>query len=392
LKILCALLPHFPLKFEIQRHPELAGRAAAITFAEGSQKLILDYAPELKGLQRGMSSQQAISMYGEMEILQADMPHYWSVFNGILDALELKSPLVEGLELGDIYIGADGLQLIYANDDLLAGAVREVIPPVFEARIGIAEGKFASYLAAVQSPVCGFKTLNGDVASLFKRLSCDLLPVSLKITEMLHEFGLHTLGQLAEMPTSHLQAQFGPEGRRIKELASGRDDTPLYPRLSEETIEEFITLDSITVSLDLILMTLESMLSRVFARLGQKGLGISRITLWTRSWVSEHWEQDIRFKEPAMNTRTAISRIRQIMETGPQPGPVEQLGMKITGTGRPQGRQKSLISAVRAQEHLLDEIKQLEFRLGAPQLFQVKEVEPWSRIPERRYTMAPLNR
>ena len=79
--------------------------------------------------------------------------------------------------------------------------------------------------------------------------------------------------------------------------------------------------------------------------------------------------QDIRFKDPAMNIRTAMLRIRHILETAPQPGPVEQIGVKITGTGRLHGRQKSLISAVRAQEHLLDEIKQLEFRLGAPQLF-----------------------
>jgi DNA polymerase-4 len=391
LKILCVLLPHFPLKCETQRHPELAGRAVAITFADGSQQMILDYAPELKGLQRGILLQQALSLYGGIEILQADMLYYWRVFNSILDALELKSPLVEGLELGDIYIGVEGLQLIYRSDALLVDAVHRTIPPVFESRIGVADGKFASYLSAVQSPIGSHYILQGDTTAFFRGLPCDLLPVSLRIKGKLHEFGLYTLGQLAEMPMSHLQAQFGPEGRRIKELANGRDDTPLYPRLSEETMEESTTLVSITVSMELILMMLETMLSRAFVRLAQKGLGISRITLWTRSWISEYWEQDIRFKEPAMNTKAGISRIRQILEMFPQPGPVEQLGMKITGTGRPYGRQKSLILTVRAQEHLLDEIKQLEFRLGASQLFQVKEVEPWSRIPERRYMLAPLN-
>ena len=385
-------MPHFPLSCEVQRHPELAGRAAAVVFSEGSQKLILDYASELQGLQQGMPLQQALSLYSEMEILQADMQHYWSVFNCILDALELKSPLVEGLEPGNIYVGIDGMQLIYADDEILARAMQEAVPSVFGTGIGIAEGKFAPYMAAVQSQTGNIKILNGNVPSLFEALSCDLLPVSLKIKDRLHQFGLHTMGQLAEVPTSHLQSQFGPEGVRIKRLAMGHDDTPLYPRLSEETFEESTTLASITVSLDLILMALESLLSRAFIRLGQKGLGISRITLWTRSWISEHWEQDICFKEPVMNTKAAISRIRQVVETLPQPGPVEQLGMKITGTGRPRGRQNSLISAVRAQEHLLDEIKQLEFRLGAPQLFQVKEVEPWSRIPERRYTLSPLNR
>ncbi len=89
----------FPLGCEIQRHPELAPRAAAITYSEGSQKLVLDYSGNLKGLQRGMPLQQALSLYGEMDILQADMPHYWSSFNSILDLLETKSPLVEGLQL-----------------------------------------------------------------------------------------------------------------------------------------------------------------------------------------------------------------------------------------------------------------------------------------------------
>ncbi len=391
MKILCVIMPHFPLSCEIRRHPHLTGHDVAIVFADGSQKLILDYASELKGLQRNMTLQQALCLYGGMEILQADMQHYWSVFNSILDALELKSPLVEGIELGNVYIGIEGMQLIYNSDELLAKAMQETIPSVFNALIGIAEGKFAAYLSAVQSQPRDINILEGDIAPLFEALSCDLLPVSLKIKERLHQFGLHTMGQLARVPTSHLQSQFGPAGIIIKQLARGHDDTPLYPRISEETFEESTTLASITVSLDTIMMALESLLSRAFIRLGQKRLGISRITFWTCSWISEHWEKDIRFKEPVMNTKSAISRIRQVVETHPQPGPIEQLGMKITGTGRPKGRQSSLMSAVRVQEHLLDEIKQFELRMGRPLLCQLKEVEPWSRIPERRYIIAPSN-
>lgn len=284
MKIPCIHILHFPLNCEIQRHPEFAGHEAAIVFAEGSQKLILDHASGLKGLQQGMPLQQALSMYGGMEILHADMQHYWSVFNRILDALELKSSLVEGLEPGNIYIGIDGMQFIYPSDEMLAKAVQETVPSAFESSIGIAEGKFAAYLAAVQSRAGHINILDGDVPSLFDSLSCDLLPVSLKIKERLHQFSLHTMGQLARVPASHLQSQFGPEGGRIKQLAKGHDDTPLYPRMSEETFEESTTLAAITVSLDLIMMALESLLSQSFIRLGQKRLGISRITLWTRSW------------------------------------------------------------------------------------------------------------
>jgi len=351
----------------------------------------LDYSPELKDLNRDMLIQQALSLHGDIELIHADTPHYWCVFNEILDALEQKSPLVEGANLGEIYIGLNGLQLIYPNDDVLISAVREAIPDTFNASLGIAGGKFQVYLAARYCPPGGYKTLTGNIDVFLRDLPCDVLPISINSKSKLHEFGLHTLGQVASLLPGPLQAQFGPEGKRIWELANGQDGTPLFPRSTEEIIEESTTLLSATVSLDAMLMAFEAMLCHAFARLTLRGMGINRINLWTRTWVSEYWERNIPFKEPAMDTKTVISRIKQIMENSPQPGPVEQLGMKITGLGRQRGRQKSLFPEVRAQDHLLNDIRQLEFRLGGPQLFRMKEVEPWSRIPERRHAMTPLD-
>ena len=391
MKILCVLLPHFPINCEKLRHHDLTERPLIITAAAGSQKLVLDYSNELKNLQREMPLQQALSLQAEAELIHADIPYYCSVFNGILDALEKRSPLVEGADLGDIYIGLDGLQMIYENDDVLVKAVQTAVPAVFDAHIGIAEDKFPAYLAAWHSPAGSYKTFTGDLADFLNDLTCDLLPVSLKTKAKLHSFGLHKLGQVAALAPGPLQAQFGPEGRRIWELANGHDDTPLYPRLTEETIEESTTLPSMTASLDVIMVSIEAMLSRAFVRFEAKGMGIRSVNLWTRTWLREHWEKNIQFKEPALNTKAALSRIKLIMENSPQPGPVEQLGMKITGLGRPNGRQKSLLSNVRAKDNLLDDVKQLEFRLGGTQLYKIKEIEPWSRIPERRYALIPLS-
>jgi DNA polymerase-4/protein ImuB len=362
-----------------------------MTTTVGSQKLVLDYSPECKGLQREMPLQQALSLYGEAELIQADIPYYWDVFNEMLDLLEEKSPLVEGSGLEAIYIGLDGLELIYGNDGALAKAVRSVIPDDFDPHLGIAEGKFPAYLAAQQCSSDNYQILSGDISAFLKDLSCDLLPVSPKIKEKLHSFGLHKLGQVAALAPGPLQAQFGPDGMRMWELSNGHDETPLYPRLTEELIEESITLSTPTATLDVVLMAIEAMLSRSFTKLEQKRMGMRRINLWTRTWMGEHWERNINFKEPAMNTKTAISRIKQIMDVYPQLGPVEQLGIKITGLGCQNGRQKSIFTEVRAKEHLLNDVKQLEFRLGGPQLYRVKAVEPWSRIPERHYAMVPLS-
>ncbi|OGO30318.1 MAG: hypothetical protein A2Z29_09635 [Chloroflexi bacterium RBG_16_56_11] len=392
MKILCILLPHFAMLCEAGRNPALRSGPALVVSTSGSRKLVLDYSPGLEGLQPGMSLQPALSRHDEVKLVQADVPYYWSAFNGILDALEQKSPLVEGAGLGCAYIGLDGLHLIYPDDSAVIAAVRQAIPETFVPRLGIAAGKFPAYLAALNSPPGGARILAGDIQSFFKDFPCDVLPVSVKSRDKLRDFGIKTLGQAASLPAGPLQSQFGPEGKVIAELARGHDPTPLSPRLMEEAIEESATLPSVTVSLEAILAAAEALLLRVFARGILKGRGVRSLKLWTRSWNAEHWERTIQFKEPAMDVRGVVSRLKRALEDYPQPGPVEQVGLNITGLGYPRGRQKSLFSEIRAQEHLAEDIRLLELRQGGPQVYKVKEVEPWSRIPERRYALTPTSR
>jgi DNA polymerase-4 len=394
MRILCVLLPHFPWRCEVQRNPNIAARAAIVIQskdATSSQKLVLDWSPGLAGLAHDMPLQQALARHDDVEIIQADIPHYRTVFSQILDALEQVSPLVEGTDPGCIYIGVDGLQLIYPNDSALINAVREVVAD-FMPQMGIAQNKFLASLAAQQSEPNDCKILWGDIASFLKDLPCDALPISLKSKGKLRDFGIHTLEQVAAMLPGPLLSQFGPEGRRIWELAQGIDNTPLYPRFMEEVIEESVALPSVTVSMDAILTSAESILLHVLPSIVRRGLGIRSLTLWTRTWNAENWERIIQFKEPAMDVKNTVARLKRALEDYPQPGPVEQLGIKVNRLGYPRGRQKSLFSDIRAQEHLADDIKQLELKLGNPQIYKVKEVEPWSRIPERRYALTPTNR
>ena len=392
MKILCLLLSHFPLMCEALRNTAIIGKPAVIARSASSQKLLLDYSPELDGLQPDMPLQPALARHSEAEIIQADEPYYRAAFNEILDRLEGVSPLVEGAEMGCAYVGLDGLQLIYPDDNAAIDAVSNVIPDGFTPQTGVAANKFLAYLAARHCPPGGRRVLANDAASFLNDLSCDSLPVSLKTRSRLHAFGINTLGQAAALPLGPLQAQFGPEGRRLWNLARGIDDTPLNPRALAEAIEENITLGSVTVSLEPILVALEELLVKIFTTDVLKGRGIRRLAVWTRGWDASHWERIIQFKEPAGDIKTVMSRVKRVLESFPQPGPVEQVGLKITGLGWPGGRQGSIFREVRSRDHLMRDIRQLEFRLGNPQIFQVKEVEPWSRIPERRYALMPTGR
>ena len=391
MKILCVLISNFFLGCETAVHPGLTGRRLLVVYGTGSRKLVLDWSPELTGIWKDMPLNQALAVDDKVELIQADLPMYLSVFNRIMNGLEsCVSPLVEGSDPGIIYLDAGGLELIYPDDAGLVEAIRGILPDVFSVRIGIAGGKFPAYLAALNSRADGYRAA-GDDTQFIRKLSCDVLPVPAKDKVKLHEFGIHTLGQLADFPAGPLQSQFA-EGIRMKELAQGIDTAPLIPRKAEEIIEESAMLNSVTTSIDTLMVTVESLLSRVFSRILEKGMGIADLVIWTRTFGAEHWERVIHFKEPSMNLKNALIRVRRLLENFPQSGPVEQTGIRVVRLGYPRGKQNNLFTEVRSKNHLMEDIRQLELRQGNPQVFTIREVEPWSRIPERRYTLMPAGR
>ena len=73
------------------------------------------------------------------------------------------------------------------------------------------------------------------------------------------------------------------------------------------------------------------------------------------------------------------------------PGPLEAMNLTLSGlTGEP-GRQASLFPEVRQRERLREALAQLEALEGHKPIYRLREVEPWSRIPERRMAFAPCD-
>ena len=391
MKILCILLPHFPIMCETIRRPAINQRPALVFNSSTSRRTLLDFSPGLEGLAPGMPLERAIALHGNAETISADLPHYRDMFEQILDSLQQVSPLVEGGTEGTVYMGTSGLELLYPKKDDLACEVRRSIPAGFEIKMGQAEGKFPAYLAATCSLAGECTVLTGDPGSFLAKIPACHLPVSAKSKGKLASFGLTTLGQIAALPASAMEAQFGPEGKTIHRLANGMDDSPLLPRTPREVITENLELESPTSIAEILLAGFECLLSRTFASLLSRNMGISRLDIKARTVNGESRGKSIFFKSPAMELKTAIKRIGHVLENWPQPGPVERLGIRITGTSFPPSRQKSLLPQVKSTGHLLGEISQLELKLGGPQLFKFKEAEPWSRIPERRHILTPLN-
>ncbi len=392
MKVACVLITHLPMKAEQTRHIELRGRAVIITASFGSKQVVLDSSPEVTGVVAGMPLQEALSRCKVAALVQADEPYYRTIFYRVIESLSQRSPLVEKAELGCAYVGVDGLEAMYGDEARLVASLLQTTPPDFNARVGLARGKFPAYIAAVLSGGGQATRVPEDVAGFLKRLYIDLLPISWENKVRLHRFGLHTIGQLASLSIGSVQAQFGPEGRMAWELAKGTDNSRLLPHKPEETVSESLTFPSPATTLYAIRSAVELLLGRAFANPTLRGRHVRTADLESRVLRKPFWTRHFAFKEAVNSKDKALSALKASLETVDLPGALEDMRLTLSGITGEFGIQAGLFPDMRRQEQLRESMKQLEARLRSrPPIFQVRDVEPWSRIPERRQALVQFD-
>lgn len=192
-------------------------------------------------------------------------------------------------------------------------------------------------------------------------------------------------GEVARLTPGPLQAQLGTEGLLAWELAQGIDRRPLVPRQSQERITESLAFSVAVSSLEPILLAVETLLARGFRRPSVMGRYVRAMTLEGKISRGSTLAQRVAFREPVGDAYLAYRLLKPRLLNLQLPGPLEELSITLLELSGETGRQGSLFSEVRQRENLREALRQLETRLGQRlPVYQVREVEPWSRIPERR--------
>ena len=388
----CLSIEHLPIKAERARNPHLRGRPVILARLSGSQRVVLDASPEAAGVSPGMPLAEALSACADATLVEPDPTAYRRIFEDTLSALEALSADVEEEALGLAYVRLSGLELLHGGEDRLVAALLRAVPAYLAPRLGVAGNKFAAAVAAGKaSPGRAYRAPD-DLRSFLGPLSVGLLPVAWSTTTRLHGFGLRTLGQVAALPAGAMQAQFGAAGRLAWELANGIDPRPLLPRTHAETVEASLTFPGPVATLEAIVTAADSLLGRTLGSTRMRGRFARVCTLEGGVFRAPTWHKRMVFREPVGDRHRAVALVRHTLEGNPPPGPLEDLRVTLSGLTGEAGRQESLFSEVRKQENLKETLRQLHARLGAqPPIYQVREVEPWSRIPERRQVLVPFS-
>ena len=391
MRIACVLIPHFAAAVERRRDPALNSRPLVIGETPDQRKAVLDCSPEAEaqGVRAGMPLRQALAVCREAVFLPPHPSRYSDVFDSVLVVLEDFSPEVEQTSLGRAYLNAGGLARHYEGEldlgERIIRLLREASGLV--AGVGLAEGKFVAWAAAVTSEPGQVCTVPAGKESEFLRpLDVSLLPASPDTLRRLDLYGLRSMGDLASLSPGPLQAQFGGEGMRLWELARGIDSEPLRPRHREEVMSETLRFPTVAVSVEALVVACRRLLVRLHWRL--RGRAARRLRLRAALWGGRSWEKTLTFHEAVTDWERMLFIAKSVLANATLPAPVEELTIELSGITEERGRQSTLFAEKAGLRRQLGEtVRQLRARWGRPLVSRVVEVEPWSRLPERRHAL-----
>ncbi|HEV7663177.1 MAG TPA: DNA polymerase Y family protein [Chloroflexota bacterium] len=396
-RVACVWIAQLPLRVEVLRHPAWDGRPLVLGGAPGERKVVQLCSPEAEaaGVRPGLPLREVVPLCPHAIVVQPDPVRTAGVLESIVAALQHVSPLVEPGANDDGYLFVDlgGLRAMYEGDfGRLEADIEAAVPPLLRPRLGFGGGKFTAAVAARQAAVGQSRVVPSDqTTSFLAPLSVrHLLQLAPDVLERLELLGLQTIGDLAALPFGAVQAQFGPSGAQAWRLAHGKDSEPVVARPILTAVHSGLRFDDPLGSVEAVMAALDQLLAQTFSQPALLGRSVRQVRLRALLSDGTSWERLYTFKD-ALSTRDAARRALKSkldLPSGLPPAPIDELALELLGLAGEAARQPGLfVARARQLAEIAEAARQLRARYGRVPLYQAIEVEPWSRIPERRWAL-----
>ena len=394
--VICVLYPRFELLAALGDRQALLSEPAALAPEAGREQVVGEVsAPaEAFGVVRGMRLGEAMSRCPGLRLVPPDPEGVRSLWGAVLDRLEGIGAELESDQAGAAFFVAGGLEGIHGGDlsGVLAAARRSLGAG---ARFGAAPSRFAAHAAALQvrpRPGRHYKVVEERaVRDFLAPLPVGLLrtrPELQALPEVLERLGIRTLGELAELPSRAVAERFGHPGLLALDLSRGRD-TPLEPRRPSEPVVERLDLPE-AASGQQLERALELLIARVLARRERRGRSLRALAVSARFVAGGTWRTAVTLRRAS--AEPARIRLALAQKLAELPAPSESLALEVEAFGPPaqdQGRLLDEADSVR-RSRLGEAVRQARQAAGADAALRVLDVDPDSRIPERRAVLAPF--
>ncbi|WP_053383447.1 DNA polymerase Y family protein [Leucobacter celer] len=243
-RIIVFWVPDWPVHAylrESERTAAVLPGAGAIALIANRRVTACSAAARAEGVRVGLRENEAQARCPTLEVHPHDPAVDERRFAPVLASLERLVPGVEPIRPGLCALRSRGPARYYGDEDRAAAAILELASQLDlpEARVGIADGRFAAEQAArassadpgVTEPHTGVRIVPPGTSRAF----LSPLPVGRAaepgFAELLHGLGIRTLGALAALPEDAVRQRFGAEG-----VSAHRRASAMGPRHGSEVL------------------------------------------------------------------------------------------------------------------------------------------------------------
>lgn len=245
----CVRIPYFVAGVERRAQPRLRRQALVVGGQPWQAAAVYAVSAESQqvGVQRGQPLRQAYALCPEANFLPTAEAAYRQAVQAVTELLHPFTPLVEPrwTHPAAIYYvdcppaSPPGLRDYVQQLGRTVRAGSGLAPAV-----GLAPTKSAAYLAARLTPVQHGRLVSAEnLLPFLAAIPLARLTLDPALQQRLAQFGLRTLGQLAQLPPDAIRQQFGPAGETLYHIGQGRDPRPIQPPPPALTAAVSLTFD-----------------------------------------------------------------------------------------------------------------------------------------------------
>ncbi|MDX6555262.1 MAG: protein ImuB [Miltoncostaeaceae bacterium] len=349
-------------------------------------------AAEAEGVEPGLRVGEALARCPSLDLVTPDPAAAADAAERVILRLEAIGARVEPGELGDACFEADGLRRLHGGLEGVLRRSRAALPVGAGGRVGAAPSRFAA-LQAAREAVAGRPLVIGpdEVAGFLAPLPAARLPLAPDLVRALADLGLRTVGQVAALPRAAALERLGSAGLHAWLLARGEPDRPLRPRTPPQPLEASMTFPDAVGALPALEAAGRLLLAELAGRARARGRALRGLSLRARLADGGSWTREVALREATGDPeRLAIAALPRLADVT---GPVATLTVAGDAGAPLGGRQLTAIpsGAEERRRRAGEAVRQVRAAAGAEALLRAVELEPWSRLPERRWALVPYD-
>src|SRR6184192_1314760 len=186
-----------------------------------------------------------------------------------------------------------------------------------------------------------------------------------RILEILHKWGIHTLGQLAALDKEDLAARLGLEAVRMWERANGQSNRPLKLVRQAESFEESFEFENEIETAEPILFMLRRFLQQFFFRLSAIYLVAKELRLQITFSNKQHYERCFKIPQPTNDVDLLFQMLHTHLENFKSEYPITAVSLEAKPTKASQQQFGLFEIPLRDPNQLYETLARLVALLGS---------------------------